>query len=115
MIARFFKSPLEITPAQAAEALQTAGQWRLVDCREEHEHALCRIEGAQLLPLSRWGELAADAFAASEERILIYCHHGMRSLRAAKFLSERGFANVRSLTGGIDAWSRQVDPSVPRY
>ena len=115
MSARPCDPAVEVTVEDAAAALRVRGQWRLIDCREADEHALCRIEGAELRPLSRWGEFFPDAFPAQEERILVYCHHGLRSLRAVRFLQARGFPEARSIQGGIEAWSRRIDPTVPRY
>ena len=109
----------EITPA--AFAIQRsdpdAPEIRLIDCREEDEFALCRIDGAELFPLSRF---AVDAptrlLQADEERpVVVYCHHGMRSMHATVFLREKGKKNVWSLSGGIDLWSQMIDPKVPRY
>lgn len=111
----------EITPAEV-EALQNndeAPSFRLVDCREADEFALCRIEGAELIPLSRFGELAPELVPPSsgeeETPVVIYCHHGMRSLHATRFLRDRGLRRVWSMSGGIDLWSTTIDPNVPRY
>ena len=85
----------------------------LVDVRETQEREYCSIQPSVHLPLSGFGE----NFKALEKsgKLVIYCHHGMRSLQAAKFLNERGYLNVLSLAGGIDAWSVAIDPNVPRY
>lgn len=109
-------SSLEISP-EAVAALQTAGQppFLLIDCREEDEWRHCRIEGAVLMPLSRFGELARERFTDAEEPVVIYCHHGMRSAQAALFLRQYGMTRVWSMAGGIDAWSDEIDPAVPRY
>lgn len=92
---------------------------RLIDCREPDEHALCRIEGADLIPLSRFAEESAhrlpDPTDDSAPALIVYCHHGMRSLNATRFLRQKGHRRVWSLRGGIDAWSQEIDPSVPRY
>jgi rhodanese-related sulfurtransferase len=87
----------------------------LLDCREADEHAFVRIEGAMLVPMSeivgRVGELAGH----QADEIVVYCHHGMRSLRVATWLAAQGFTNVSSLRGGIEAWAVEVDPSLARY
>lgn len=105
--------PAEIRFEEAAEALQAAQPPLLLDVRQEEENAYCSLSGSVLIPLNelpqRWQDLPAD------RDIVVYCHHGMRSLRAVQFLRERGLARSRSLAGGIDAWSRFVDPGVPRY
>jgi rhodanese-related sulfurtransferase len=85
----------------------------IIDVREPWEHAICRIEGSQLLPMqdvaTRWRELPAD------RDIVLLCHHGMRSLHVAHFLEDAGLSRLYNLSGGINAWSEQVDPAVTRY
>jgi adenylyltransferase/sulfurtransferase len=85
----------------------------VIDVREPHEYEIARIDGARLIPLSelpgRLGEIDGRA------EIVTHCHHGQRSLRALELLKGAGFSRVRSLQGGIDAWSVDVDPEVPRY
>lgn len=88
---------------------------RLVDCREADEWQICRMEGAELVPLSQFGELAAQRFTDPAQHIIIYCHHGMRSLRAAGWLRQQGFTQVQSMRGGIDAWADLVEPEMARY
>jgi len=88
---------------------------RLIDCREDDEWQVCRIEGAELVPLSQFGELAPLRFHDLNEHLIIYCHHGMRSQRAATWLRQHGFVNAQSMRGGIDAWADLVDPAMPRY
>jgi len=84
-----------------------------VDVREPHEREIAHIEGTKLIPLSelpgRLGELDGHA------EIVTHCHHGVRSMKALEILRGAGFSKVRSLQGGIDAWSVAVDPEVPRY
>lgn len=111
------ETPLEIEPTDVSALLKHPGErtFRLIDCREESEWQLCRLPHAQLVPLSRFGELAPQVFADTQEHIIIYCHHGMRSMRATQFLRQHGIARAQSMRGGIDAWSDEVDPSTPRY
>ena len=112
-----FKPDLEITPRQIKKSLD-AGDPNLVliDCRTKGEWQTARIEGARLIPLdelaSRIGEI--ESVADDETVIAVHCHHGSRSLRAALFLKQQGFKAL-SMAGGIDVWSMDVDPSVPRY
>jgi adenylyltransferase/sulfurtransferase len=87
----------------------------LIDCREEEEHAYCHIQGDVLVPLSRFVASIEAALPAPEVAVVVYCHHGMRSAQAASFLRSKGRALVFSLRGGIEAWSVEVDPRVPRY
>ncbi|HET8712880.1 MAG TPA: molybdopterin-synthase adenylyltransferase MoeB [Gemmatimonadales bacterium] len=85
----------------------------LLDVREPREADIARIEGAQLIPLRELPRAIPHLPAHAE--IVTMCHHGPRSLKARELLKGAGFANVRSLAGGIDAWSREVDQGVPRY
>jgi rhodanese-related sulfurtransferase len=85
----------------------------LLDVREPWEHRICRIEGAELVPMqtvpAKVDELPAD------RPIVCFCHHGGRSMQVALFLEHQGFGDVYNLTGGVDAWARQVDPAMPTY
>ena len=107
--------PLETDVEQVRDQRHSPTPPRLIDCREEDEWRLCRIEGAELVPLSSFGELAGHRFTDAEEHLIIYCHHGMRSQRAALWLRQQGFVRTQSMRGGIDLWSDRIDPSVPRY
>jgi rhodanese-related sulfurtransferase len=106
---------IEIEP-EAVTALQKAGTpFRLIDCREPEEWDTCRIEGAELLPLSEFAERHPGVLADPAEPIVIHCHHGMRSAKATLFLRQKGYQNVWSMARGIEGWSLEVDPTVPRY
>jgi rhodanese-related sulfurtransferase len=90
----------------------------LLDVREPAEWQICQLPGAVLAPLSelaRQGVAALPAGLPPEVPIVIYCHHGVRSAQVTAWLLKQGFHNVVSLAGGIDAWSVQIDPSIPRY
>jgi adenylyltransferase/sulfurtransferase len=103
---------LQITPREVKERLDRGDALLLVDCRQEWEHQLCRIEGAKLVPLNALPH-ALDAFDGAEE-VVVYCHHGRRSLDAVVYLRQQG-VNARSMMGGIERWSAEIDPTVPRY
>ncbi len=104
---------LEITPAEVKARLDRGEQVMLVDVREPWEFQICRIAGAQLVPL---GALAASLNNLPEgDEVICYCHHGMRSLDAAAWLRFQGFERAKSLAGGIERWSLEVDSNVPRY
>ena len=105
----------EISVTEAAKLLQSAKPPRLIDVREQDEWDTARIEGAELLPLSQWPDIAVQNLTDKSQPLLIQCHHGARSAHAASWLLSQGFADVTNLAGGIDAWSEQVDASVPRY
>ncbi len=87
----------------------------LLDVRQPEEHAVCRLPGSQLIPLGELPVRAGEIDAPAGATVVVYCHHGVRSLRGAMFLQQLGFDKVASMAGGIDAWSLQVDPAVPRY
>jgi rhodanese-related sulfurtransferase len=114
------KLPIEITPAEVSELLKEGLPIRLIDVREPAEHAICHIEGAALIPMQyipmRLQELdeALDE-SAPETRLIVFCHHGVRSLSVAEWVRRQGVENCQSMSGGIDLWSVQIDPSVPRY
>jgi rhodanese-related sulfurtransferase len=104
---------LEITPAELKGRLDSGEKVVLVDVREPWEQEICRIEGARLVPL---GALAASLNTLpGVDEVICYCHHGMRSLDAAAWLRFQGFEKAKSLAGGIERWSLEVDPNVPRY
>ena len=107
------ESGLEIGAAELAERLGRGEDVVLIDVREPHEFEIARIEGARLMPLNQVPERVSELDSARE--IVLHCHHGVRSLRALEFLRQSGFRKLKSLRGGIDAWSHDVDPSVPRY
>jgi rhodanese-related sulfurtransferase len=103
----------EVTPPELAEKLKSPNPPLLIDVREPYEFGLCRIEGAQLKPLGGIMDWAQSLDREAE--IVLQCHTGVRSGQATAYLRHLGFKRVFNLRGGIDAWSRLVDPSVPRY
>jgi rhodanese-related sulfurtransferase len=108
-------SALEITPRETKQLLASPQPPRLVDVRGADEFAHCHIAGAELVPLNLLAEKFPAAFPDPAQPVIVYCHHGMRSMKAAQFLVSKGCTNVRSMSGGIDAWSVEIDPSIPRY
>lgn len=85
----------------------------LLDVREPWEHRLASIPGARLVPM---GQIPAALNTLPQDQdIAVYCHLGVRSLHVARFLENQGFSRVINLTGGIDAWSREIDPGIPTY
>jgi rhodanese-related sulfurtransferase len=105
----------EITPAQFA-ARQNAGEpFYLLDVRQPEEHALAALPGSKLIPLNQLLVRLSEIDAPPGMPIVVYCHHGVRSRMGAQAVAGLGYAEVYSLAGGIDAWSVEVDPRVPRY
>jgi len=105
----------EISVTEAARLLREPKPPRLIDVREQDEWSVARIAGAELLPLSQWPDIAVKTLTDKSQPLLVQCHHGGRSERAAAWLLAQGFINVTNVAGGIDAWSALVDNSVPRY
>ena len=105
---------MNITPTELKARLEKGDDIRLIDVREPDEWAVARLPQAELIPLSQFQQVAPEKLSPEDE-IVLYCHHGMRSARAQEFLKSHGYSNVLNLSGGIDGWSIQVDPKVPRY
>jgi len=104
---------LEITPREVKRKLDGGEKLLLVDVREPHEHTICHIEGATLIPM---GTIPANLQRLdADEDVICVCHHGMRSLDVANWLRAQGVKSAKSMAGGIDRWSMEVDPKVPRY
>lgn len=85
----------------------------LLDVREPNEFAYCHIEGALHIPMGQIVSRLDDIDA--EREIVVICHHGMRSFQVAQFLESQGYGRIINLSGGIDAWARDVDPAMPKY
>ena len=106
---------LELTPQQASRLVK-GDEAVLIDVREPEEYATARIDGARLIPMQTVpAELEKLSELAQESRLVIVCHHGIRSLQVASWLRGQGLQNCYSMAGGIDRWSQEIDPTVPRY
>jgi rhodanese-related sulfurtransferase len=106
--------PLEIDCASVSARVSSGADMLLLDCREVDEHALVRIDGAELIPMSEIQQRAAELTTHKERPIVVFCHHGMRSLMVARWLRSQGYL-AQSMGGGIDAWAAEIDPSLERY
>jgi rhodanese-related sulfurtransferase len=102
-----------ILPKELKARIDKGDKLVLLDVREPWENSLAKLEGSVLIPLGTLPQSFATLDKNTE--IIAYCHHGMRSADATSFLVQQGFPNVKNLVGGIDAWSIQVDSTVPRY
>ena len=91
------------------------GEILLLDCREDDEWKINRLPDARLVPLSCFATEAARLLGDDNAPCVIYCHHGMRSLRAVEWLRSHGHQRAWSMKGGIHAWSEKIDPDVPKY
>lgn len=106
----------EVSNREVQELLAAGGPESciLLDVREPWEFEEARIEGSVLMPMGEVGSRAAQELE-SEARIVVICHHGVRSMSIAAWLREQGYERAQSLRGGIDAWAAEIDPSIPRY
>lgn len=108
--------PLEITPREVQRRLQSGEKLALVDVRELSEFQIARIPGAELIPMRTVAaELSRLDTQAVETPLIVICHHGVRSLNVVYWLREQGISACQSLAGGIDRWSLDIDPAIPRY
>ncbi len=107
----------EITPEAVAKWIHLPHDQRprLIDCREEDELAICQIAGNEWYPLGIFPAAGARLTADAARGVVVYCHHGMRSLRGASILRAHGVENAFSMKGGIEAWSELIDPEMARY
>jgi rhodanese-related sulfurtransferase len=107
--------PIEITPREVRRRLDAGEKLRLIDVREPREHRTARIEAAELIPMRDIPSSLAKLDAADGAPLIVLCHHGVRSLQVVSWLRQQGVAACRSMSGGIDRWSQEIDPTVPRY
>ena len=105
----------EVTPEQVRQWLKQGEDIFILDVRRPEEWDIARLEKAVLIPLQQLPQRVHELNDHRHKRLVIHCHHGVRSLRATSLLRELGFKHVHSMAGGIDAWSLTVDATVPRY
>jgi len=105
----------QIDVRQLAAKLQANEPVYLLDVRQPWEHETAALPGSTLIPLGELPRRAAEVKPPPGALLVVYCHHGVRSLSAAVLLQRLGFRDVVSLAGGIEAWSALIDPKVPRY
>ena len=107
--------PKQITSRELKTRLDNGDKVHLLDIREPEEHQTCAIDGAEHIPMLQLFAGLQVTAADREEPLVVFCHHGIRSLEAAHFLTMQGFVDVASLSGGIDDWAVDIDPSLARY
>jgi adenylyltransferase/sulfurtransferase len=103
----------DITATQLADRLKSGNHLKLIDVREPHELEISKIEGAEVIPLGQLASRMSELDSAEE--IVLMCKMGSRSIRALEVLHSAGFRKIKNLKGGINAWAREVDPSLPIY
>jgi rhodanese-related sulfurtransferase len=105
----------EISARDLAHVIENGQSIRLLDVRQAWENQLACLSNSLLIPLNDLPLRAKEIPVEPAVLLVVYCHHGVRSRSAAAYLIRLGHHNVRSLAGGIDAWSCEVDPTLPRY
>ena len=106
---------MEIDCKAVKAKLDANEAFTFIDCREQNEYDIVRIEGATLIPMSQLPDRIAELEPHKSDDIIIHCHHGGRSLNVANWLKQQGFTNPLSMAGGIDLWAQEIDTSLPRY
>ncbi len=110
-----FQRDWEVTPRELKALLDRRDPVVVIDVRTEAERSLARIEAAIHVPLAELPSRIPTLREHESDRVVVMCHHGMRSLKATELLRQAGFDDVHSLAGGIHLWSMDIDPSVPAY
>jgi rhodanese-related sulfurtransferase len=108
---------MEVTPEAVAQWIHLPREQRprLIDCREADELLICQIAGNEWFPLGIFPSAGERLTADASRGVVVYCHHGMRSLRGASILRAQGMENAFSMRGGIEAWAELIDPAMARY
>jgi sulfur-carrier protein adenylyltransferase/sulfurtransferase len=105
----------QMSPVELRALIQSEAPPHLLDVREPDEHALVALPNSVLIPLGQLTQRISELESWRDEEIVVYCHHGIRSLNAVAQLRYLGFTRARNLTGGIDRWTSEIDPGLPRY
>ena len=106
---------VELGPGRVKAMLDAGEDVTLLDCRLPKEKALAGIDGAVFIPMQELADRIDELDEYLDRKLVVFCHAGVRSMKVALFLRERGFEDVWSMAGGIDLWSQAIDPAVPRY
>ena len=107
--------PLEIDCPSVKAKLDSKADFLLLDCREPDEYQKVHIAKAKLVPMSVIQDRIGELEPYKQREVVVHCHHGGRSLKVTQWLRGQGFANVKSMAGGIDQWAVEIDPSLGRY
>jgi rhodanese-related sulfurtransferase len=107
--------PKEISVQDLAGMQNSREPVFLLDVRQPWEHQFVALPGSMLIPLPELARRSGEVQPSKGSLVVVYCHHGIRSMSGAALLEQLGFENVASLVGGIDAWAMEVDPTMPRY
>lgn len=107
--------PRQMRPESVAKLLAGDEPVYLLDVREPWEHAHCQLPDSVLIPLGELPGRIDEIEAPKDAKVIVYCHHGIRSLSGAAILEMNGFQEAYSMAGGIEAWSHLIDPTIRRY
>ena len=108
-------TPLEITPTEMKARLDAGESIVVLDCRTTQERDLASLPDTVHAPVGDLARMLPELDIEEDTAVIVHCHHGIRSLHATQMLRAEGFARAQSLSGGIDRWSNEIDPSIPRY
>lgn len=103
-----------LSPSDIKAKIDAGESLRIIDVREAEEFAICKIEGAELKPLSQFPVWSQELQSNTTPTVLL-CHHGVRSQQACDFLAQNGVEGLINMLGGINAWADSVEPGMPRY
>lgn len=106
---------VELGPGKVKAMLDAGEDITLLDCRLQKEKDIAQIDGAVFIPMQEIPDRIEELDDYLDRKLVVFCHAGVRSMKVAMFLRERGFEDVWSLAGGIDLWSQAIDEKVPRY
>ena len=105
-----------LTPSELKAHLEQADEDPLLlDVREPWEFQICRLEGSELVPMRNIPQAVEEQVLDPRREVVVICHHGIRSRQVGIFLEHQGFRDVINLQGGVEAWAREVDSSMPQY
>ncbi|MEO0477738.1 MAG: rhodanese-like domain-containing protein [Planctomycetota bacterium] len=106
---------VELGPGKVKAMLDAGEDITLLDCRLDKEKAIAEIVDSVFIPMQELPDRIDELDDYLDRKLVVFCHAGVRSMKVALFLRERGFEDVWSMAGGIDLWSQAIDPGVPRY
>ncbi len=107
--------PWEVSVSNVHQMRTDGQEFLLLDVREPGEYSTAKIENSVLIPMQQLPTRLEELAAWKEKPLVVHCHHGGRSMRVTQWLRQQGFTHAQNMAGGIDAWSQEIDKSVPRY
>ena len=110
-----FKPDWEVTPREVKALLDKGEPFVFIDCRLPNEYAITQIEGATLIPLQQIAQRYDELKGHEDEKVIVHCKSGGRSMQFAQILRQNGFKDVKSMAGGILLWNRDINPGGPQY